>query len=94
MNPREKIDSAMGELSALPSFNIFLSWLDEQREESVTNLSQPGIAEGYLRWEGGRVSMIDEIREIVIDNGISSDSYELTGRSAPAHRPGKSKEAV
>lgn len=94
MNPREKIDSAMGELSALPSFNIFLSWLDEQREEAIAYISSPITSDSDMRWWAGSIGVIDDIRKKALDNGISSDSYELTGRSAPARRPGKSKEAV
>ena len=92
MNPREQIDGAMSELSALPSFQVFMSWLDQEREASVATLSTPMETIESMRWSGGRVSLIDDIRQLVIDNGISSDSYELTGRSVPARRQGKKEE--
>jgi hypothetical protein len=92
MNPREQIDGAMSELSALPSFQVFMSWLDEQRERSVATLSAPMETIEIMRWESGRVSLIDEIRQLALDNGIASDSYELTGRSVPARRQGKKEE--
>lgn len=92
MNPREQIDGAMSELSALPSFQVFLSWLDEEREASVATLSTSMETIENLRHAGGRVSLIDDIRQLVLDNGISSDSYELTGRSVPARRQGKKEE--
>ena len=84
----------MGELSGLPSFGIFLAWLDSHREVSASTICTPDITEDRMRWEAGRMSLIEEIREIVIDNSISSDSYEFTGRGAPARRLGKTKEAV
>lgn len=82
----------MSELSALPSFQVFMSWLDEQREVSVATLSTPMETIENLRWSGGRVSLIDDIRGLVLDNGISSHKYELTGRSVPARRQGKNEE--
>lgn len=82
----------MSELSALPSFQVFLSWLDEEREASVVTLSTAMETIENLRHAGGRVSLIDDIRQLVLDNGISSDSYELTGRGVPARRQGKKEE--
>ena len=82
----------MSELSALPSFQVFMSWLDQEREASVATLSTPMETIESMRWSGGRVSLIDDIRQLVIDNGISSDSYELTGRSVPARRQSKKEE--
>lgn len=84
----------MEELSALPSFGIFLAWLDEQREGSISNLCQPGLPQDRLYWEGGRMSLLEEIREITLDNAISSKHDEFTDRGAPARRTGKKKEAV
>lgn len=82
----------MSELSALPSFQVFMSWLEERREESILSISQPGLEDGHLRWDAARISVIDDIRQLVLDNGISSDSYELTGRGVPARRQGKKEE--
>lgn len=92
MNPREQIDSAMGELSALPSFRIFTAWLDTFREDSISSISTPMCNAELAKWESGRISMIDDIMEKIIDNQPAFHNYEFTGRGVPARRQGKNEE--